>query len=231
MLTRATPSRRRLVAGTTAVGGLVAAGLGVTASGTRAAAAVTERIGTAVGVDLAQAVPPVPPVPVAPAAPSAPAAPTAPAAPRHVTVIRTPGTPHSFVVAPGADGKPTRILSADGGAVPANLVNVNITAGDCGPDKGGKTFIVRRPASGGEATVICTDRITTAAMKGQMSEADGDNIERQALTSALTGLRNSRANVVGNASMTAEARTEALAGIDEAIKEVEGDLADVGKDD
>ena len=103
MLTRATPSRRRLAAGATAVVGVVAAGLCVTASGTRAAAAVTERIGDAVGVDLAQ---------VAPAVPAAPVVPTPPVAPSVVTAPRTGGAKSIHRVVVSKDGE-THVYEGD----------------------------------------------------------------------------------------------------------------------
>ncbi|MDQ2892062.1 MAG: M56 family metallopeptidase, partial [Pseudomonadota bacterium] len=59
MLTTLRPSRRRFAAGGTIVAALVVAGLGLTASGTSAASAITTRVGDAVGVDL-QTVPPAP---------------------------------------------------------------------------------------------------------------------------------------------------------------------------
>lgn len=86
MLKTTEPSRRRIAAGTTAIAGLVAAGLTLTASGTRAAAAVRERIGDAVGVELRAPAAPV--LPAAPAAMVAPAAaPAAVASPRRIKRI------------------------------------------------------------------------------------------------------------------------------------------------
>ncbi len=95
MLTRARPSRRRLAAGATAVVGVVAAGLTLTASGTRAAAAVTETISETVRVNIA-----------------APAVPTAPSAPTSVTVVETPRgkTRHRVVVS--RDGE-TRVYEGE----------------------------------------------------------------------------------------------------------------------
>ncbi len=61
-----------------------------------------------------------------------------------------------------------------------------------------------------------------------MAEIDSkrsQEIERTAYRNALTGLRNARASIVGNADMPANARAEALKGIDEAIAELEADIA------
>lgn len=67
MLTTSRVSRRRIAAGATSIAILVAAGLGLTASGTRAAASVTTGIETATGLTLSAplSAPPTPPVPAA----------------------------------------------------------------------------------------------------------------------------------------------------------------------
>ncbi|MCB8829975.1 hypothetical protein LJD47_33675, partial [Escherichia coli] len=60
MLSTSPRSRRRIVAGGTLVSTLALVGLGLTASGSSAAAAISGKVGAAVGVDL-QAAPPAPP--------------------------------------------------------------------------------------------------------------------------------------------------------------------------
>jgi len=235
MLTVSKTSRRRLATGAAAVGALGLVGLGLTVSGSQAAAAITDTVAERVGA-AGQAVPPAPPAPPAPATAPLPPAPPAPiagagAVSTQRTLVRDGSKVQAFIARKGSDGT-YKVSGVNGAPLPAGWApQINIASGDCGPDKGTKTFVIRRGAGSGETTVICTDRIQAAAMAGQMTEADGQNIERQALTAALSGLRASRTSLAANAGMTAEARTEALTHIDEAIKEVEGDLASVGKDD
>jgi len=220
MLTVSKTSRRRLATGAATVALLGALGLGLTVSGSRAAAALTDKVEAAVQAD--RAVPPVPPVPPVHDGGSG-------VRTRSTTVTRVDGKVVS-VTALG-DGKPAsvRAISVNDAAVPP--MQVNITSADCGPDVGGKNYVIHRRNSAGEAMVICTDRITAAAMKGDLTDADSQDIERKALTAALEGLRGSRASMAAGLSTPAAARSEALAGIDEAIREVESDLAKVGKDD
>jgi len=255
MLTTSRCSRRRLATGTATVSLLGLLGLGLTVSGSQAAAALTETVGDSVGVDLRPAVPPVPPTPVsasvrAPAAPVAPAAPpTGQAAPTVPAVPPVPGAPPAPPAPPaGATGNSdtTTVTTRDGRVARVRVVNrsgagfdqaqmanmVNIASGNCGPDNGRKAFVINSAGEGGrKITTICTDRITAAAMAGQMTEADSQDIERKAMTAALAGLESSRAGIAANPSMGAEGRKEALAGIDEAIAELKSDLAKVGKDD
>jgi hypothetical protein len=114
----------------------------------------------------------------------------------------------------------------------APIAPVNIVSGNCGPAGGTKAYVVTRAGSGkaSNQTVICTDRIEAAARAGQMTDADQQDIQRQAMGAALASLRSSRAAMVGNAAVPATERTEAVAEMDEAIKELEGEIADIGKD-
>lgn len=196
MLTRTRPSRRRLAAGATAVAGVVAAGLALTASGTRAAAAVTERIGDAVGVDIAQAAPPAPA-----AVPAAPASPEPAATPRAVkrVVVRRNGETRvmegaeadAFVAAnpppavplppqrPDLKTMPGATLSADGkswkvwtdgtdGPRFTMVTPPDITSRACvdGPDGGPRQFVLQREGKDRHVTIICRNRIDAAAREG-----------------------------------------------------------------
>jgi len=255
MLTTSRFSRRRLATGAATVSLLGMLGLGLTVSGSQAAAALTETVGSRVGVDLKAPLAPLAPLapatgrvalrdPVAPHAPlagqAAPAVPAVPAAPG------TPPAPPAPPVGATGNSDVTTVTTKDGRTAQVRVVNrrgtgfdqsqiaqmVNITSGQCGPDNGKKAFVINTPGEGGRRiTTICTDRITAAAMAGQMTDADSQDIERKAITAALAGLESSRAGIAANASMGAEGRKEALAGIDEAIKELRSDLANVGKDD
>lgn len=117
MLTTSGASRRRLAAGFSAVTLLAAGGLGLTASGSRAAEAIKE------SVDKALQTPPAPAASPAPAAPSAaapvtPAAPPAPAtaekrAKKHVVVVTKDGKTQTFE---GADAD--RYIAENGLVLP-----------------------------------------------------------------------------------------------------------------
>ncbi len=103
MLTTSPKSRRQLAMGGATVSLLVLAGLGATASGTPAAAALTKKVERTLGVDLtstvavlpavAQTVPEVPEVPAAPSAPVAPAVPAKPVVAIAATVPEAPAVP------------------------------------------------------------------------------------------------------------------------------------------
>ena len=103
MLTTSPKSRRQLAMGGATVSLLVLAGLGATASGTPAAAALTKKVERTLGVDLtstvavlpavAQTVPEVPEVPAAPSALVAPAVPAKPVVAIAATVPEAPAVP------------------------------------------------------------------------------------------------------------------------------------------
>lgn len=85
MLTKSHISRRRLATGAASIALLTAAGLGLTASGTSAAAVINDGVRASTGVDLqiTEPVPPAtPPVPAAPVATGAPIATDVPPVPR-----------------------------------------------------------------------------------------------------------------------------------------------------
>jgi bla regulator protein blaR1 len=85
MLTVSRTSRRRLATGAATVGVLGMLGLGLTVSGSQAAAAISDKVEAAVD---RQVPPPPPPAPPAPAAANAPPAPPAPPAPAARTAKR-----------------------------------------------------------------------------------------------------------------------------------------------
>lgn len=79
-------------------------------------------------------------------------------------------------------------------------------------------------------TIICNDRIAAAARAGQMTEADGQAIGRQATTSALFSLQATRASMSANASIPPADRAEALADIDASIADLHREIADMRRD-
>ena len=142
MLTTSPKSRRQLAMGGATVSLLVLGGLGVTASGTPAAAALTKKVERTIGVDLTSAEPilpavaaveTMPEVPVAPhasavpvaaqeavepTAPTAPIAPSAPVAPMARQVADVPAAPPAPPVPPYTvtlrNGKTMRIDAPHG---------------------------------------------------------------------------------------------------------------------
>ncbi|SOB87353.1 Signal transducer regulating beta-lactamase production, contains metallopeptidase domain [Sphingomonas guangdongensis] len=271
-------SRTRLLAGGATLAVLLVGGLGLTASGTQAAARVRTGVEQATGVDIAaitlpslpQVVPtppapPAPPAPPPPAARPAPDAPPPPPAPPlppeakknvRITLVDKDGEVSTFEddddlvqVTPGddrrvvrrvflrhKDGTPMSFDEAHKG-VPADLAErlknmPEIASRDCGDKEGDpKAHVLRREDGGKKITIICTNRIeratSLAALEGRRPGltarlADGHFVmRRNAEASALFGLRTARANIENNASMSPEQRAKALAGIDQAMRELE----------
>ncbi|WP_428970086.1 M56 family metallopeptidase [Sphingomonas sp. Xoc002] len=102
MLTTSPKSRRQLAMGGATVSLLVLAGLGATASGTPAAAALTKKVERTLGVDLTSTVAVLPAVaqttPEAPEAPTAPSVPVAPAVPAKPVVAIAATVPEAPAV-------------------------------------------------------------------------------------------------------------------------------------
>jgi bla regulator protein BlaR1 len=209
MLTTARTSRRRLAIGSVSVAALVAAGLGVTASGTSAAEAVAAKIRTDI-----QAVPPMPPAPsVPPVTPVPPMPDVPPVSARDVQATH--------------DNTRTRIVRIEKGDRIVMPAIPEISERPCadGRDGDAKQFVVNRKDGDKRIMIICSNRIEKAAAEGAEMAANSKDIQRSALRSAMSGLRSARAGIAGNMSMSAEARAEALAGIDKGIAEVEADIA------
>lgn len=184
MLSNTRLSRARRTTGAAALIGAIAGGLIVTASGTQAAAALSAKVESATGVQIAApAVPPTPPAApavavTAPAAPAVPATRPAPPAPP-TPVTRTRRADHVVIV---KDGKTTRY---DGDAAAAYVaahpvpltpappfppVPTVVSSDDCQPATGTPT--VTRPGDRGQKIIIvCRNRIRqTAALAAQQAE-------------------------------------------------------------
>ncbi len=239
MLTTSRASRRRLAAGAASVAVLVAAGLGLTISGTRAAATVTDGIETATGLTLK-----------APATPPVPTVDAAARATRRVVIVKDGNT----TVYEGADADryiaahptpvppmprmatmatmPSMPEMPQAGAVPPvpAVPAPPVTSGNCGPGGDSKAYTMTRREGQTTVTVICTDRIEAAARAGQMTGADQAAIQRQAMTGALDSLRATRATMLANTMIPEKDRAETLSEIDSSIKELQGEIADNGKD-
>jgi bla regulator protein BlaR1 len=116
------------------------------------------------------------------------------------------------------------------GHVTTNTTNgpshvVSVTNANCpGPDTT-RPSVMRDEKDGKRFVIICTNRIDRMAHDAAAMASRGGDIARNAYTHALAGLRSARSTVAGNVAMAAEARSQALKGIDEAISEIENDIA------
>ena len=222
-----------------AVSLLLVAGLGLTASGTAAVAKVRRSVETATGVDIArldQAT--VPPPPAAQAQAPADAA-KLPAPADAAEPVEPPAAPHSTTTTTTTtisdDGKTRRKVvhvvrrDKDGKVILDNLSGMDnlpdVVTANCNTRGNTGPMVLNSEKDGKKHIVICSDRIELVAAKGAAIAANSKDIERKAYASALTGLRAARENMLRSPEMGAEARAQALAGIDTAIAEVEADIA------
>lgn len=242
MLSTVRPSRRRLAAGSTAVAALIAGGLALTASGTQAAAGVSGRIGDSVGVDLRA------PLPAASAAPDPkpqaakrivivkdgrtttyegaaadayaaahpmPAPPAPPLPPQAPLPLQAPLPP--LPLAPPAPDTEARLRA---------MLEVSDRACTDGADGGPNQLVLHSEKGDRRVIVICRNRVAAAAEAGVAAAAQSREIRRQALTSALAGLRSARAGIEANVDMQASDRAAALSGIDQALSEMKRRIAE-----
>lgn len=86
-------------------------------------------------------------------------------------------------------------------------------------------MVVDQVRDGKHLIVIGTNRIERVAAQGAATAAQSKEIERRASCQALAGLRDARARIMTDPTMTAKARCGALDGMDESIMELEADLA------
>lgn len=215
MLKQSRASGRQLAVGSLIVSVVVVAGLGLTASGTSAATAISDRVETVTGLDLHPVAPPAPP------APPAPLPPVAGAGDRDVstTIVRDGRTIRKHVVVV-RDGK--RIEDRiDVGEIP----DVRERDCDAGKDGSDRQIVLHSRAGNRRVMIICTNRVARIAAEGAAMAANGKEIAQRARESALAGLRSARAQVESARAMADAERAEALAGIDQGIAEVEADMA------
>ena len=198
--------------------------------------------------------PPAPPAPTAMPAPPAPPAPMAMGPDglhmkhRYRVILRdhdghvteTAGDdPEAMAVveaaprAPGTHGRSVvRIMRRDhdGHVVtenfgPGDIPQIN-SANCSGPDTE-RPPVMHQDHGGKRVIIICQNRIERMAHDGAALVARVPDIERRAYGHALEGLRSARSRISGSSAMSNEERADALKGIDEAIREIEGDLAKV----
>ena len=273
------PATRRIAGGATLT--LAIIGLGMTASGTKAAETIRTKVETATGVDIASvdaqaadvlapvaAIVPAQaatlpviaaqPAPVTqPAIPAAPLDnPTLPAKPAIAAPATRSALPTTIMVkrpagaAIGADNAVRKIViqQYDGNGKLLdqsvnNIPEIQVTNANCGP---GTQTSMTRTEGGKQVTVVCSDRIrvitrnaqfqaeqgaklaalgAARAAQGRAQAMQGEAYARQGLQAALAGLRSARASIVANSDMPAGARTSALQGIDDSIREVQAELS------
>ena len=242
MLSTSPRSRRRLAAGGALVSTLVLAGLGLTASGTSAAAALSSRVGDTLGVDL-QAVPPVPSVPAVPAVPNGVTPPQPPEAPE--PPVAGQSVKRVIVNRVGKDGKVNTYTSAPDGTFDDKAIQQmvdrsikmapEVTERDCvnGKDGGAKQVVVHATKGEKWTIVICTNRIesmVTATNAAAAASVNVDEIRRNAMQTAIASVQASRASIAGNRDLSDADRKEALAEMDEALAEIRAEMASPDKD-
>lgn len=244
MLTTGSRSRLRLALGGTAVAALMIAGLAGTASGTAAAASVRAGVEKATGIDIAridaklQSASPAPPampegadLPAPPAPPAGFVPPADPVAPNRVKRIK--------IVKIDKDGN---TISEDIKDMPdladmpemkdmPELKNMpDIRSRRCGSSGNGKgvvgeNMIIDKSRGAKKIMVICTDRIERMASLNADRMVRAKDIQRRAFGQALESLRHSRESIMSDNALSAERRSDALEGIDDAIREMEAERA------
>lgn len=241
MLTTNKTSRSRLIGGVAAIAAIGVAGLGLTASGTKAAETVRAKVETATGVNLTQfdTASPAEPAPYTeaqvaemPEPPAPPEQPEAlnlpPAGPGEHRDIQSSTTvtdgkvvKRVKVIRRGKDGK---VVTEDWRGMDELRNMPEVTSANC-PKGDAKQMVINEQRGQKRHIIICTNRIEQAAAEGAKVAANSGEIERNALRSAIAGLRSARASIENNQHMSNEARSDALKGIDEAMAEVTADIA------
>ena len=247
MLAVTPKSRRRMRAGLAAIACVTLAGLGLTASGTRAAETLKNKVQASTGIDLAHfdvTAPAPPPAALPPAVAAVPAVPTMAPAPPVPQVAAVPDAPPAPPAPPAdvlsssdhverVDGKMVRHhqmrVYKDGDYVTEDVMaNMpEVSSRNC-PGDNAQPLVINSNEGGKRQIVICTNRINYTATNAQrtaMASVNTAEIERNAYRSALTGLQNARARVESDPKVTGDARREALQAIDESMAEIQADIA------
>jgi beta-lactamase regulating signal transducer with metallopeptidase domain len=240
MLTTGRRSRLRVTLGGTAVAALMISGLAVTASGTPAAATVRAGVEKATGIDIAsidarvaarlQSAPPLPPAepegaPVPPPpAPAPPARAEMPPMPDDAMAVTVDNDGKRVgkrvkIVRMNKDGK---MLSEDW-VGPINVPDVRNSNCGGGDDR---NMVVNKMSGDKRIIIICNDRIERVVTMSKANIEKSKDIQRNAYAHALEGLHRARERIAENERLSAEEKREALEGIDDSIKDMEGDMAD-----
>lgn len=145
--------------------------------------------------------------------------------------------PHSSFFYRSKDGQVTRWKDSPTVSIPPEvaerLKNMKIdldkmpqvSSRICAEGEGGSANVIRRGDGDKSVTIICTNRIQSMASLGALDAAriapNAFLIRRDAQSSALSGLRSARRSIELNRDMGDKQRKGALAGIDQAIRELE----------
>ncbi len=250
MLTTSPKSRRQLAVGGATVSLLVLAGLGATASGTPAAAALTSKVERTLGVDLtstaailpavAQTEPAVPAVPRVPATPApaampapaitatTPSVPSVPEVPQVADVPPVPPLPvaRRATMTRVGDTKVIRFVMPDGKEQVTTIRIPDIRSQKCGVGGGDSrtSFTTTRPG-GAMVTVICTDRIEAMAQSAAKSAQMAQRSAHTNMKVAMAGIDMARTTIAQDRNLSDEARREALAGLEQATAELKAEMA------
>ncbi|WP_433911058.1 M56 family metallopeptidase [Sphingomonas yabuuchiae] len=260
MLTTSPKSRRQLAMGGATVSLLVLAGLGATASGTPAAAALTRKVERTLGVDLtstvavlpavaqtapevaeAPAAPSVPAVPAAPAKPvvavaaTAPAVPAVPAAPSTVeppAAPQAPAMPRVRVVTLRSGDK-VRIAGNEGivPMPPMPAIPV-VQARACGTSSSDTrtSYTTINGKTQRQVTIICTDRIEQSARQASLAAVSAQRTAQVNMQIALASIESARASITRDRNLSEDARRDALKGLNEATAELKAEMANRDRD-
>jgi bla regulator protein blaR1 len=239
MLTRhRRPSRAQRWGGMAGIGALTLAGLALTASGTGAAEELKANVAERTGVDIDRIeLPRLPELPAIPSPPPPVVAPEAAKEPRRVVVLRTPD----------AEGRQWRQRAVD----PLLLVRAQLLAlaeADKASERareavakapkvetrvcGGEGEVTTRAVSpdGRASVTICKDRIERAAANAEArasrAEAIAHSADVSARATARSSIRMARRSIESNRNLSEEQRAEALAGLDQAMAQIERDHND-----
>lgn len=237
-------SPARIASGALGLGALSLAALGLTASGSQAAERLTSKVEAATGITLSQDAPAAPAEPAEPSAPAAPAGPqTAPAAPaapkgerrvyRYTVTQDEDGAEDGKkrrVVVVNRDGELADIKIPTRVEIEAMVPEIRSEKCTTGPVTG--EMVINRPSKDGkkQVMIICTNRIehmsrVEAPMRVQEARVLALRSRDLGLDGALMGLRSARGSIERDGSMSAEAKAQALKGIDEALAEVQQERA------
>lgn len=243
MLTISATSRRRVATGSAAVTLLVAAGLGLTASGSAA-----QEVGSAL------AVPPMPPAPIVSGPAPTPPTPAAPTARmthvRHVVVVRDGKTQtydgaaadaylaeHHMPMPPVAPVPPVAAVPGSPPVPPAPRIMImrrdgsagdqvawqmdvpSVANGHC-PGNTRRPPVEQRTEHGRNLIIVCTNRIEAMTNNPQMDALRAEAMSRMAMGNARTNLALARSAIEGDRNLSATQKTQALAGIAQAEAEL-----------
>ncbi len=252
MLTTTPASRRRFALGATTVGAIVIAGLGLTASGSSAAA-----ISAGMQEAVAPAAPPVPPVPAIPAPRTIETTNSMVNHTRNAFINRSNGNEVSNVtvtengktmvyssagvdahiadgdriaILPPAPGGTRMIVKSDSDPnMRVELQNIPaISSATCGIGTGRPISMVIDSGKGAKRKiVVCTDRIEKVTVDAMVTARNSKATERDAYIQGLAGLIQARATVVADTSMSDADRARSLNGIDQSIAEMKGQLSGI----